>query len=150
MAPAKSVQIPVTGLDREFSRADIEFHGLEHGGPSYQGRVFINNPGADETTDRLGDNGYAGSFHVFGHGGCFGDVGHCDVVERDRFDPRPAHPLTPVLKIVTATDALRSALTDERHDITITVVPVILSTTPKAGRPEDVVAFAHAQIVTYR
>ena len=25
------------------------------------------------------DPSYAGSFYIFGHGGCFGDVGHCDV-----------------------------------------------------------------------
>jgi hypothetical protein len=149
MALAKSVQIPVGGLAREFSRADIEFHELEHGGPTYQGRVFINNPGAGETTERLYENGYAGSFHVFGHGGCFGDTGHCDVVKRNRFDPRPAHPLTPALKIVTATDALRTALAASEQEVTITVVPVILSTTPKAGRPDDVLKFTHAQIVTY-
>lgn len=150
MASKKSVQIPIGSLDREFGRADIEFHELEHGGPSYQGRVFINNPGADETTERLDENGYAGSFHVFGHGGCFGDPGHCDVRARDRFDPRPAHPLTPALKIVTATDALRNALAEDDQEMTITVVPLILSTTPKVGRPDDVVMFTHAQIVTYR
>jgi tyrosinase len=150
MASATSVQIQVCGLDREFSRADIEFHDLEHAGPSYQGRVFINNPGADATTERLDENGYAGSFHVFGHGGCFGDPGHCDVRERDRFDPRPAHPLTPALKIVTATDALRNALAENDQELTITVVPLILSTTPKVGRPDDVVMFTRAQIVTYR
>ncbi|MGH2884510.1 MAG: hypothetical protein ACRDPA_17735 [Solirubrobacteraceae bacterium] len=150
MALAKSVQIPIDGLAREFSRADIEFHELEHGGPSYQGRVFINNPSAEETTERLDENGYAGSFHVFGHGGCFGDPGHCDIVERNPFDPRPAHPLTPALKIVTATDALRHALAASEPEVTITVVPVILSTTPKAGRPDDLVKFTHAQIVTYQ
>lgn len=150
MALAKSVQIPVGGLAREFARADIEFHELDHAGPSYEGRVFINNPGANETTERLGEDGYAGAFHVFGHGGCFGDPGHCDIVERGPFDPRPAHPLTPALKIVTATDALRSALAADSQELTITVVPVIFSTTPKAGRPDDVLKFTHAQIVTYQ
>jgi hypothetical protein len=150
MALAKSVQIPVGGLAREFARADIEFHELDHAGPSYEGRVFINNPGANEATERLGEDGYAGSFHVFGHGGCFGDPGHCDIVERGPFDPRPAHPLTPALKIVTATEALRGALGAGAQELTITVVPVIFSTTPKAGRPDDVLKFTHAQIVTYQ
>jgi tyrosinase len=149
MALAKSVQIPIGGLAREFARADIEFHELDHAGPSYEGRVFINNPGANETTERLDEDGYAGSFHVFGHGGCFGDPGHCDILARGPFDPRPAHPLTPALKIVTATDALRSALAANAEEVTITVVPVIVSTTPKAGRPDDVLKFTHAQIVTY-
>jgi hypothetical protein len=150
MPLAKSVQVPIGGLELEFSRADIEFHDLDHAGPTFQGRVFINNPGAHEATERLEENGYAGSFHVFGHGGCFGDPGHCDVLERGPFDPRPSHSLTPALKIVTATEALRSALAGDRQEVTITVVPVILSTTPKAGRPDDVLKFTHAQIVTYQ
>lgn len=150
MALAKSVQIPIGGLAREFSRADIEFHELDHAGPSFQGRVFINNADANETTERLEEHGYVGSFHIFGHGGCFGDPGHCDIVARGPFDPRPAHPLTPALKIVTATDALRSALAANAEEVTITVVPVIVSTTPKAGRPDDVLKFSHAQIVTYQ
>lgn len=150
MAAPKSVRISIGGLDREFSRADIEFHEIDHAGPSYQGRVFINNPHATEATERLEENGYAGAFHVFGHGGCFGDPGHCDVHERGPFDPRPAHPLTPALKVVTATEALRGALATDHDEMTITIVPVILSTTPKSGRPVDVLKFTYAQIVTYQ
>jgi tyrosinase len=149
MPRAQSVTVSVSTLERSFYRADIEFHSLDHGGPSYQGRVFLNNPTADESTERSDDAGYAGAFHIFGHGGCLGDPGHCDVVERDPFDPRPAHPLSPALKVVTATEAIGAALSSGASEVTITIVPVILSTTPRAGRPDDVLKFSHAQIVTY-
>ncbi len=142
----------VAGLDREFSRADIEFHGLDHSGATYEGRVFLNKTDADEQTP-YEDSAYAGSFHIFGHGGCLGDVGHCDVRPRLPFDPRPAHPLTPARKIVVATDAVRRAIEAAEQaggTIDVTVVPVILSTTPQIGRPDDVLTYEHVRIVTYR
>ena len=41
-----------------------------------------------------------GRFHVFGHGGCFGEIGHCDVQPRRLFDSRKPHALTPITKTV--------------------------------------------------
>ena len=50
-------------------------------------------------------------------------------------------------------DALRSVvkkvLTDASH-ITVTVVPVILGTSPLLGRPDDVIQYRRVRIVTYR
>ena len=40
--------IGLDGLARQFSRADIEFHGVDHAGASYEGRVFLDNPTADK------------------------------------------------------------------------------------------------------
>jgi tyrosinase len=140
--------IGLDGLTREFSRADIEFHGVDHAGASYEGRVFLDNPSADETTPKSPEAGYAGSFHIFGHGGCFGDEGHCDVTPRRRYDPRPAHQLSPAKKVVIATEAVRRAVQD-RHQTTITVVPVVTSLTPKSD-PEDVLKFDRVAIVAYR
>jgi hypothetical protein len=76
-------------------------YGIQHGGATYQARVFLNNPRASELTAMTPETGFAGTFHIFGHGGCLGDPGHCDVVPRDPHDPRPAHPLTPAHKIIT-------------------------------------------------
>jgi hypothetical protein len=139
----------VGALDQQFSRADIEFHGVDHSGVSYEGRVFLNNAAADETTELTLENGYAGSFHIFGHGGCFGELGHCDVRPRRLFDPRPDHPLVPARKVVIATAALRRALTQE-GGLSVSVVPIIRSVTVKTGTPEDVVWFERVKIVTYR
>jgi tyrosinase len=141
--------LDATGLDAEFYRADIEVHGIEHGGATYQARIFLNNPRATERSAMTAETGFAGTFHIFGHGGCLGDPGHCDVVARDPHDPRPAHPLTPAHKIITATDAIRRAL-QSSDEIRITFVPVIMSTTPAVGRPDDVLKFDQVRIITYR
>lgn len=130
------------------ARADIEFHGVDHSGASFEGRVFVNNPEADENTEISLDAGYAGSFFVFGHGGCFGDAGHCEVREEPgRYDPRAAHPLTPKKAVVTATEALRRA-TERGEGVEVTVVPVITGLTEQTDA-EDVFGFDELSIVTY-
>src|SRR6266487_6824015 len=63
-----SPEFRLDSLDPEFRRADIEFHGVDHSGPSFEARVFLNNPDATETTEMTEENGYAGSFHVYGYG----------------------------------------------------------------------------------
>src|ERR1700680_4988187 len=98
-----STDIDLTRLDRRFTRADIEFQGVDHSGASFEARIFLNQSNADEKTETTAASGYAGAFHIFGHGGCFGDEGHCDVVPRRSYDPRPAHPLSPARQVVIAT-----------------------------------------------
>jgi hypothetical protein len=144
----RSEPITLDGVDRDFTRADIEFHGLDHSGASFEGRVFLNNPGADENTETTAANGYAGSFHIFGHGGCFGDEGHCDVVPRRTYDPRPAHPLTPATKVVIGTEAVSAALGSGSDTMTVTVVPMVTSLTEKCSA-DDVLNFESVRIVTY-
>ena len=122
---SKPVPIDFAGPEHRFNRADLEINGIFHGEASYEGRIFFNNPKADASTPRTADNGYAGSFHIFGHGGCFGDVGHCDVEGRhqDSYDFRPPHPLTPAKKRITVTEPLRAAAKTAKQ-VTVTVVPV--------------------------
>jgi hypothetical protein len=146
--PASSTPIAVATLDPEFVRADVEFHGLDHSGATYEGRVYLNLASADEETSRE-TPAYAGSFFIFGHGGCLGDPGHCDAKPRRFYDPRPAHPLTPTLKVVIATGAVRQAMIGA-ETITVTVVPVLLSTNNAVGTPDDLVHFEEVRIVTYR
>ena len=73
-----------TKKQSEFYRADLEFHGIGHATESHTGHVFLNNHDANLDTARTLENGYVGSYHIFGHGGCFGDLGHCDIVKKDR------------------------------------------------------------------
>jgi hypothetical protein len=141
-------KLSLANLPAQFSRADLEFIRVDHSGASYEARVFINNPNADENTPTVEANGYAGSFSIFGHGGCFGDVGHCDVhKEQDQFDPRPSHPLLPIRKVVIATSAIKNAAAKD-PDITVTVVPVLMGWTEKSDL-EDVLKFDHINLVTY-
>jgi tyrosinase len=115
--------INCAAIDPTSSRVDIEFHEVDHAGASYEGRVYINKPDADENTG-YDDASYAGSYHVFGHGGCLGDEGHCDVEPRRMYDPRPAHPLTKAKKVVICNDAVNTAL-KEYSEVTVTVVPIV-------------------------
>jgi hypothetical protein len=146
--PIRAADLPL----EEVSRVDIQFEGVDHSDASYEGRVFLNNPEADENTEPSPENGYAGSFFIFGHGGCFGDVGHCDVgVEPrplDPFDPRRSHPLLPVEMSVEATQAVRRTA-EEAEEVTVTVVPVITGLTEQTDT-QDVFKFdGHPRIVSY-
>jgi tyrosinase len=148
LSTATSPEIDAADLGTDFARADIEFEGLEHAGSSYEGRVFINNPDADADTETTLEHGYGGSFYIFGHGGCFGDDGHCDVAPRLPYDPRPPHALWPLRKVVIATDAVRRAATSGA--LTITVVPVLLSTTDKVAEDEQIPKFEVVSVITYQ
>jgi hypothetical protein len=131
-----------------FSRVDLVFHGVDHSGDSYEGRVYINEPRADATTGR-DVPAYVGSFHVFGHGECFGDVGHCDVPRGPRrpFDLRPAHQLTPHTKVVIVTERLRALLADfgSQTSITVTVVAIVLG-----DASNEVLMFGEVRLLSYQ
>jgi tyrosinase len=127
-------------------RADIVFYDVDHSGASYEARVFINSPDADAGTPR-DDPHYAGSFCIFGHGGCFGDVGHCDVPTgpRDAFDVRPPHQLVPASKTVIVTDAFKRLVGPQDETMTITVVAFV-----PGESPNDVLQFDTIRLLTYQ
>ncbi|MCA1731744.1 MAG: hypothetical protein LC751_20795 [Actinobacteria bacterium] len=109
-----------------FTRADLVFTGVDHSGMSYEVRAFLNNPEADETTTRDLEHGYGGRFVIFGHGGCYGDVGHCDIpTERHGpYDLRLTHPLTRQTKIIVVTKALNHILQEDGELTSVTLVPI--------------------------
>ena len=41
---SKPVPIDFAGPAHRYARADLEIYGIYHGGPSYEGRIFLNNP----------------------------------------------------------------------------------------------------------
>jgi hypothetical protein len=139
---SKPIELPPA--DRPFERADLIFHGLDHSGASFEGQVFLDPRGVGRDAD-AGHRAYVGSFFVFGHGGCFGDVGHCDIpAERDPFDLRPPHQLEPAVRIVTVTGAVRRLL---ERDIEAAKVTVIARTAKR--QPADVLAFEKVRLATY-
>src|SRR5215469_2794131 len=146
---SKPVPIDFAGPDHRYVRSDLEIYGIYHGGPSYEGRIFLNNPKADQTTARTRENGYAGSFYIFGHGGCLGDPGHCEVNEenREEYDFRSPHPLTPAKKKVTVTATLRE-IAKTNKTATITVVPVVTATNELCD-DVDVFRFENMRFVSY-
>ncbi|HVF57918.1 MAG TPA: hypothetical protein VM934_17330 [Pyrinomonadaceae bacterium] len=142
-------KINVDDLPAQFSRADLEFIRVDHSEASYEARVFLNNTSADENTPTAPESGYAGSFNIFGHGGCFGNVGHCDTGHKDQdaFDPRPSNPLEPIRKVVIATEAIKKAAS-QSTEITVTVVPVVTSWTEQCDLT-DVLKFDHINLAIY-
>jgi hypothetical protein len=144
-----SPEIDVEALGDGYTRADVEFEGVDHSGSSYEGLVYINNSDAGHDTDPTAENGYVGSYYVFGHGGCYGDQGHCDVAPRAPYDPRAPHGLSPMRKVVVSTDAIRKA-TKSGSKLTVTVVPRILSTTDKVSENEVLPNFQAVSVITYQ
>jgi hypothetical protein len=135
-----------------FTRADLVFTGVDHSTTSYEVRLFLNNPTAIADTSRTAEQGYAGRFTVFGHGGCYGDEDHCDVPapSTDPTDLRPPHPLTPLNTYVTVTDALRRVLARDGVLRTVTLVPVSITPRRTDRRPApELLRFADVSLHTY-
>lgn len=145
---SKPVSIEFAGPTHRFESADLEILGIDHSQASYEGRIFFNNPKADASTPKTLAQGYAGSFYIFGHGGCFGDVGHCEINERlDAYDLRDTHPLRPTLARVPVTDALKQ-LAKSHAEIIITVVPVVSAATELCDT-KNVFRFQQMRFLTY-
>ncbi len=139
---SQPLKLPPANLP--FTRADLIFYGLDHSGASYEARVFMDPRGVShgaETTHRA----YVGSFFILGHGGCFGDVGHCDIPsERDPFDLRPAHQLEPAIRILTVTETVQGLLA---RDLDAAKVTVTAHTEGRASN--SVLAFDTVRLATY-
>jgi hypothetical protein len=148
-----AIQFELGQLQRKaFSRADLLFDDVDHAGPSFEARVFLNNPAATAETPRTIENGYAGSFHIFGHGYCFGGAGHCEVDDRGKaeHDLRDPHPLTPAPKLLVITDALKQVLERDGKLEHVAIVPVAYGQ-PAAGQAnaEDFLKYDNVRLVTY-
>jgi hypothetical protein len=143
-----SLQAP----NEPYVRADLEFHGVDHAKASFEARLFVNNPSAGPDTPTT-DASYAGSFWIFGHGGCAGDEGHCEPPgERRPFDFRPEHQLIPVSKRVMITDKLR-ALVQPGEPFTVRVVPYIRPESAErlpANLVTDVLHIDRVELNTYQ
>ena len=134
---SRPLEVPRRPDGRDYDHADLELHGIDHSGLSFEGRIFLNNPRATENTALDLEAGYVGSFHIFGHGGCFGDVGHCDVpIEpQDPFDYRLPHPLTPANRSIEITDALKTLRdTGDVDSVTVTIVAIPYAPSSRVGR----------------
>ena len=118
-----------------FARADLEFHGVRHRGPTFEGRVFVNVADAGMATPKESAAGYAGSIWIFGHDHCWGDAGHCVAPPGPLhgYDARPAHPLLPQTHVLRVTSAVRALVDAGEREFTVTVVPVVRDSEGTAG-----------------
>jgi hypothetical protein len=132
----------------DFSGAQLVFYGVEHAGPSFRALVFFNAPDAGLETPEEAEAGFAGSFVIFGHGGCVGDEGHCEVPAqaKDLFDSRPLHPLTPQTKTVDVGAALKRAQAEGDY-LRVTVLALVPG--EEAAELADVLHFSAMRLLTY-
>ena len=147
---SKRLPLPLHETGTPFTRADLQFSGLDHSGASYEGRVFVNNTEAEVNTALEVGAGYAGSFYIFGHAHCWGDAGHCDVPPGPLhgYDLRAPHQLTPQLHAVDATNSIRHLMHGRGTTFTVSVVPIVR----EKGQPKEqasVLAFERLSLVTY-
>lgn len=142
--------LPIQERMSEATRIDLEFHGVDHSSSSFEARVFINNPEADESTAREVDAGYAGSFFVFGHGRCFGSIGHCEVPRGSAgpYDRRPPHKLIPQKHLVILRDAILQRVWEPSDgSMQVTVVPVASESPVDAE--DNLFKFERLALLTY-
>ncbi|HEX8742874.1 MAG TPA: hypothetical protein VF712_07055 [Thermoleophilaceae bacterium] len=111
-----------------FDHAELVFEGVEQAGPSFEGRVFVNNPNADERTEKTPANGYVGSFHVFGFGGLAADTGE---------GAAGGARLPGTQRVKADAEALRAAMAGS-EELTVKVVPVPADPAPQ-GLPVPLV-----------
>lgn len=143
---SRPLDIPPMAPGRTISGADLVLYDVEHAHDSYQIWVFLDRPDADHTTPLDPVGGYAGYVTVFGHGGCFGDAGHCDPQDRttDEFDLRRPNKVTPHTKIVRITEAVHR-LRAERTVVRL----VAVQPGDGAAAPSDRLSFTALRLVTY-
>jgi hypothetical protein len=136
---------PARAGQAAFQRADLVFYGVDHSGPSFEARIYLNHADIDETTPR-DHAAYAGSFTVFGHAGCAGDVGHCDVPDgpREVFDRRGPHALTGQTKTVIVTEALRRV-----GDAKLVISVVAVAPGADGARSVDALHFERFGLLTF-
>ena len=131
--------------------SELFFYGLYRNGPTYRAAVFFNRPDADHDTPEDDAHGYAGSFFLFGKGGCFGEEGHCDPrAPLDRFDHRLFHPDS-TTRSVDVTAAVRREIAAGSSEVAITVVPWLADSAGVhvGGDLDNPVQFTHAALVSY-
>lgn len=133
--------------ESDFYKAVIEFYGIDTNGPSYEGRVYVNNPNADGNTLMDESSGYVGSYHIFGHDGCWGDEGHCDMPQYRPYDSRTHSHADPVYTAIDATKLIKKYV-KSKSNIIITVVPVIFGG-QRMSDAKDVVKCERIRITCY-
>jgi hypothetical protein len=139
-----------TLLER-YSRADIELHRVDLAVPSYVGRVFLNRSDADRDTPPDPEQGYLGSFSIFGKVDCWGETDdHCAQPAGGRFDRRRSPTRFAKIRVRTPDGLVRRLAGEADGDMTLNVVAVLPAREDyKDYDPADVLRFDRLSIVTY-
>jgi len=112
---------------KAFAKAEVRLHWVPQLARSCFIRVFLNEPGADASTPIRNNPHYAGYLAIFGHGGCYGGPGHCDLppLRSREFDVRPRSHNTPRNHRIDVTACARALLQNtDKLQITLLVIGV--------------------------
>ena len=133
------------------TRADLVFLGVDHSDLSYEVWVFLNNTEATHRTERSIESGYAGRYIIFGHGGCFGGEGHCEIADQGKgeFDLRRAHPLTRQKKLVHVGPALEAIAEQRKKLESVTLVPITRTDKNRFRASPDLLSYDKIKLQTY-
>ena len=138
MAAYTAPPISVTSF-RGVRRAELVFGGVDQAGPSFEARVFLNNPDADESTTQTPETGYAGSFHVYG----YGEPAPPAIAATKAMQAKGGGPIVPIEKRLHADEAAVRAALEGSDELAVTVVPVPAD--PGGAAPER--PFEHVDVV---
>jgi hypothetical protein len=120
MGSHTAAPIPIAPF-REARELELRFGGIEQAGPSFEGRVFLNDASADERSPLTPEAGYAGSFHVYGYGRPLPPA----VAEAKERQAPGGPAVVPIeARLVADPAAVRAALERADDQLTVTVVPV--------------------------
>ena len=122
-----STPIKVDEKIKAFRKAEIRLHSVPQLMRSCFIRAFLNQPDADAATPVHDNPHFAGYLAVFGHGGCYGGPGHCDLppAQSRDYDRRPRSHNTPRNHRIDVTQCARRLLeTADSLQITLLVIGV--------------------------
>jgi hypothetical protein len=119
MSSYTAPSLPTAPL-RDARRAELVFGGVEMAGESFEARVFLNNPDADERTPRTPEMGYAGSFHVYG----YGEPPPPSVAEAKRRHVPGSGPIAPIETRVKVDAKMLQVAIEQSDQLTVTVVSI--------------------------
>jgi len=143
-ATEKFAGTPVVGfslasVEPTVEKAELEFQNVLHPRSSCEIRVFFNQPDANVSTPTVGNDHYAGSLFLFGHGECPGEAGHCapDRGPIDQFDiRRPSH-VQPFNASVDVTEALQKLAGANEVSVTLVATDFNGNQLPNPGTDFD-------------
>jgi hypothetical protein len=130
--------IPVDRF-RDMRRMDLVFGGVEQAGSSFEVRVFLNNPNADDSTAQKLETGYAGTFHVYG----YGELAPPAIAEAKHDQVKHGRPVAPIEKRLHVDEATVRQALGGSDKLIVTAVPVPAD----RDRPAPERPFEHVDVI---
>ena len=150
MADFVSSPVSLARLSDDVKRVDVELHRVDQAVPSYEGRIFLDNPDADRDTELTEEQGYLGSFFVFGKVECWGeDEGHCAPASERKFDRRNPPGRHAKVRVTVPADRARRLAERAGEQTTVAIVAVTTGRRDARAQAGAVLRFGRLSLITY-